>query len=445
MSPIQPIRRTAASLLLIVAVIFTAGALTGCKQKTPEERLQEASQLLQQNQAPLAMIRLKDLVTEAPESEAAIDARMMLAQIYAQYQSKDYFERARQETTAVYEKVGLADPRGYNAFMTTTDLWLATENYDQALSHLESGVATAPEERKIELEMALNGLKMAGDDEELRQEGEVFFEDRMLNHETPSVRGQSRELLVQHFSRLGDLEKANQIYDQYMEKFPDETIISQLEIAKALNMKRMEEFDEDVADSLFEDGVAGMQQQIEDTLNLEDRARLRNDLALYLQSYGQYERAEQQFRKIMEENVQTLTAINAQFQIGQLYMARQETWDQASEHFAQMAKENPGSQIEQRANNARLEIGRFWLRNEGTWDRAEQYYDTLAAENEGTPFGEQAAAIANRIRDGRAQLEQRAAMAAQEAAESEDDAAPAEEDSAADSAAEDSAAPTEGS
>jgi len=37
---------------------------------------------------------------------------------------------------------------------------------------------------------------------------------------------------------------------------------------------------EDVADSLFEDGVAGMQQQIEDTLNLEDRARLRNDLAL---------------------------------------------------------------------------------------------------------------------------------------------------------------------
>ena len=342
----QCLRLSAATLLMVMVI-----SAPGCRKKSPEDRLAEAQALIQEKQIPMATIRLKDLVADSPESEAAIAARYMLAQLYTEYQNEEYYRRALEELRAIYDKVGLNDSRGFDAYSMATDILLVMEKIDEALAHLEAGVDKAAEAQgKEHLRMMAAALRLTMEDEAQQAAGREFFTDAMMNHEEASVRGQAREVLARYHADNEQFAEANQVYQQYILAFPDETIIPQLEIAQALNLKRMS--DEGQADEVFTKASAKMLKQIDEELNLDSRARLLNDLAMYHAAFGDTAGGIELLRRVMAENVRTMTAIQAQFRIGEFLTRSQETWPEALEHFEKMVTENPNTNVGQQAANA---------------------------------------------------------------------------------------------
>lgn len=333
------------SLLLLASVAF----LGSCKKKTPEERYTEAQQLFQEKQVPLAMIKLRDLIAEEPESDAAIEARFALAQINMQLGRPDNFAKALEQTDAIFAKLGFKDNRGFQAYAMKTDILLAQGEVDKALEHLRSGVeksADTPDAQQ-RLQSMYAGLQLAGKDDKLQEEGVAFFRKTMLESDKADQRGQSREVLAEHFRGKKEFAKSNEVYQTYIDKYPSEAVIPQLVMAQALNLKALG--DKEAADVRFKEGSTKMLAQVDQELNLNSRMSLLNDLAKLTEVYGDLEGAEGLFRRIMTDQPRTLTAIQAQMAIGDMY-ARHQQWDKATALFEQMKRENPQSEVGQKAD-----------------------------------------------------------------------------------------------
>jgi tetratricopeptide (TPR) repeat protein len=367
-----------AGLLLAAAI-----SLAGCKETTPEERLQEAAQLLQENQTSLAVLKLKDLVAEQPDAEASVEARFLLAQVYARLGRADNLQKALEQVDAVYKQYGVQEPRGFQAFQMMTELHLALGEFDKALALMNEGVDKATEpEHKNQLQMMRASLMLnAKDNAELEQQAIDYLRETMLNAEQPELRGQARELLANHYRQTGRIAESNEAYTAYIEKYPDEDVIPQLEMAKALGLKSLGE--EEAAESLFEKGAGTIRSQIEEELDLNKRVLIQSDLARMYMAFGKPEKAEEIYRQIMQENTGSRNAINAQFAIGQLYL-QTEQLDKATEHFEQMQRENPGSQIGMQAEQM---VQRIQMYRE---QMAQQEAEAAAAAKGETPAAEPA-------------------------------------------------------
>src|SRR4051812_41108547 len=82
---------------------------SGCNRRTPEERLQKVGEFLQQNDTLSAEVEAKKIVEKNPDDPAAVQARLLLAQIYTRDQRLD---EAVAELEPILDKVSQKDPMG---------------------------------------------------------------------------------------------------------------------------------------------------------------------------------------------------------------------------------------------------------------------------------------------------------------------------------------------
>lgn len=330
------------TLLAVAVISFTAG----CRQSTPEERLEEAVQLLQERQIALATLKLRDLIEDEPETGIATEARFILANVYAQIGRPESFRNALSEMDAVYRQHGPTDMPGFQALSFMVDLHLMLEDYEGALALLEEGIENAAEDERAQSQLVMmrSSLLLNAEEEDRQQTAIDFLRDRMLTADRNEVRGEARELLAQHFRRTAEPERSIQVYQDYIDAFPDDTVNAQLHIAQAIAYRALGEEHQEKAEELFERGADGMEEQIEEELNLQARTEMLNTLALYRAAFGQPEKAEELYRRIMAENPGRMPAIEAQFAIGRLYID-EENWERAIGHYEQIARENPDSHI----------------------------------------------------------------------------------------------------
>ncbi len=347
--------RMAAARLLgqAMVVVLLLGAVLGvsaCRQRTPEERLVEAQQLLQERQIPLAVRRIQDIIAEHPEEDIAIDARFLLAEVYMGLGREDSVRNAIEQLEAVVAQTSIEDPAGQQALTMITELYLMLGEQERAIEHSASIVELAQgvPELEDEARMIHNILLISiGEDEQL-EEARAYLQEMVTKAPNEAIRHQAREILADHYRRLEQWEDSNEVYQLYLDEFPDDPVNPQLVMAQALNLRSAGE--EEASEELFEQGAEAMRVALEEKENERQRAEILGNLAQFYDIFEKPERSEEMFRQIMAEQPATLAAINAQFNIGQLYFRRGE-FDRAIEHYQQMARENPESHIGQTAQN----------------------------------------------------------------------------------------------
>lgn len=337
--------RPSRALLMLGALSLCLVAMTGCGKKSPEEQLQEAMQLLEQRQTPLAIIKLRDIIREHSEEDAGIEARFGLASVYSQLGREENVENALELYRELYDMLGIRDARGFEALGQSIQIKLGQQRFEEALALMDEAVEdSSPDpEMQAALKTQRAALMLLSENEEKRAEGVAFLEATMVDEEgAENLRGQSREVLARHFREEGDYEASNAVYTRYMEAFPEDHILPMLHLAKAVNFKLAE--DEEGRLGAIEEGARLMEEQIEEELNLNRRTQTLNDYARMLSSAGALEKAEQAYRRIMADQPATRAAIDAQFGIAQMYLSN-ERFDKAVEILEQIRRENPDSQI----------------------------------------------------------------------------------------------------
>lgn len=122
------------SRLTLLALLIACALLGGCRSKSPEERLQKAEQLLQQRDTLGAQLEAKAVIKDAPNDPRAVDAHLILAQVYAAEQRAD---DALAELQIVLSKTSQRDRRGVSALSAYLNILKQEKRYDEALKTID--------------------------------------------------------------------------------------------------------------------------------------------------------------------------------------------------------------------------------------------------------------------------------------------------------------------
>jgi len=335
-----------------IAALSCALLLAGCKPAPPAERLAEAQQLLQERQTALAIIKLEQLVADAPDDPATTDARMILGTYFMD--SLRQFKRAEPFFRAVYEKEGVKTERGAAAFMRLVQIPAAQQDFEGALAIVDEAaktIDTANDPEMVDnLAFVRTDVQMASQNDAMTSAALEAWGGIMLESKDPGSRGRAREQLAAWHRRNGDFLKSNEVYDRYLSKFSDDPTTPQLILAQAINLRFIEKFEE--ADVLFDKGQEMMSSTIALELNKQKRGESLVALARYNEAMERYDVAEALMLQAMGENPMTRLAIETQFAIGDMF-AKSRQFDRAIGVFERIDKENPNSNI---GANARQRI-----------------------------------------------------------------------------------------
>jgi lipopolysaccharide biosynthesis regulator YciM len=136
------------------------------------------------------------------------------------------------------------------------------------------------------------------------------------------------------------------VYDEWLAKYPDDSVNPMLVITKAINSQLAGRPEE--AAALLDAGEKSLLAAVEAELNMERKSQMLNDLAQLMAAARAFDRAEAAFRRIMALQPATQTALNAQFQIAEMYL-RNRMPDQAQATLEAIARENANTQIAEMA------------------------------------------------------------------------------------------------
>lgn len=118
--------------LTVVAAALAALCLVlgGCSGRTPEERLQKISQLVQQNDSLGAMLEAREMIKKFPEHPRTVEAHYLLGRVYLMDRRPD---EALAEYEIVLEKVPQGNEFGTNALREYLQLLQGMKRTDDAL------------------------------------------------------------------------------------------------------------------------------------------------------------------------------------------------------------------------------------------------------------------------------------------------------------------------
>lgn len=336
---------------LVLALLFgTLLGLSACRQKTPEERLVEAQELLAERQVALAVRRIQDVIDEHPGEPITIDARFLLTQVYMSLGREDAVRSAIEQLQAIAGITSVEDQAGQQALTMITELYLALDEPEAAIAHSASIVEQASGIPVLEDEARIihNILLLSAGDEEQMDEAREFLRGVIVEAESEPLRHQAREILADHYRRREMWQESNEVYDLFLDAYPGDPVNAQIMMAQALNLRQME--DAAAAEARFDEGAEAMLAHLEEEEDANARADVLRTLSQFYEAFERPDEAEEMLRRIMADQPATLAAINAQFGIGQLRTRRGDL-DGAIELFRQMQRENPESDIGQTAES----------------------------------------------------------------------------------------------
>ncbi len=343
--------RLVASLLLVASTF-----LIGCGPSTPEERFQEAQQLIEERQLALAILKMRELINQEPDSAIIPDVRLTLASVYLNLGRQENLENAVAQFEAVVDQVGFEGAQMGSPVVRAAEAAIGVNlelgKVDEAKAFADEMVARTqgnPDlHERFRVARATINLRPDSDDEAERDEAIAAMQDIIVNGET-AVRHEARELLALYHRREGDFLASNDVYDLYLGTEPEgeDRIVAEVLIGKALNLRQAEREEEAV--ELFQQGVMTLETLLEEELEIPARVDILRTLATYHTAFGEVDKAVDYRRRAMGEQPMTRGAIQDQTAIGDLYV-RAGRFDEAIAHFQQMKAENPESAISQRAD-----------------------------------------------------------------------------------------------
>lgn len=336
-----------------VASMVVVGA-TGCREKTPAESLERAQQLLDERQTAQAVLELKKLVSKAPNDPAAPTARLLLARFYT---NQGNGPRALEELEAAWKVAGVADERGQEALDAIVSIRSQLKDYEGALKTIDEAIAASAEKdaafadswrvRRAEFQLATT------EDATIADAARAALRTMALDHADPATRGFARETLVNAHKSKGDFAAANAVYADYLAKYPDDSIRSQLRLAMAVNRISAGETEAGRAD--FDEAAKSVVAEADAELDKQARARMLLDLSQFHRLIGDLDGAEALMRRVMGENAMSRLAIETQFGISEMFVGAglsrgdDALFEKGLAVLDQIQRENPGSNIEMTA------------------------------------------------------------------------------------------------
>lgn len=120
--------------LLICITAAAALTMTGCDRRTPEERLATAFQFYQQGDAASAEMEALKVVDKAPDDPMAVQASLLLAQIYA---SQNRLEEAQLQLESALQHVSQLEPMGKEVLRMYLASLTGQKKYDEAVKAVD--------------------------------------------------------------------------------------------------------------------------------------------------------------------------------------------------------------------------------------------------------------------------------------------------------------------
>ncbi|MEQ8820817.1 MAG: hypothetical protein RLY93_11285 [Sumerlaeia bacterium] len=343
------------SMTLLLAAVAFLGA--GCKQQTPEERFEEAMTLMQEGQTARGVIKLKELVRELPEDPVAPAANLQLARYYVREANAN---KALEHLQEVLEGRAIGDPAAQEAIQGIVAIRLQLQDYDTALEVLDSAVEEAEgivrEDLLLQRAQVLRAIGTQTENEDMVQQALAELRDLMLTAGNEGMRGSAREELAQYYRQRGDLAASNEVYDAYIEAYPGDRIVTQLEMAKAINLRNAGQQEE--AEAAFEEAAAAMRAEAEGELDRVARGEMMLNLARYHELMGYNSEARAMMEKVMGDNVGTMLALRTQFDIARME-AQSGNLDEAQAIYERMVKDNPNSSVSAQAEQMLAQLSQI--------------------------------------------------------------------------------------
>lgn len=141
--------------LLCHVVLVGTVLLSGCGGASPDEMLQEAMGLMQQQNFVAARHRLEELVKNHPDYDLAPEARVMIADCFN-------YEQRPDDATAVYKEIAVANKPGaatWKANFRLADMALMDKKFEEAEGYYRASIASVTQ---VELILqSMNSLGMA--------------------------------------------------------------------------------------------------------------------------------------------------------------------------------------------------------------------------------------------------------------------------------------------
>jgi len=353
--------------MLVVSLALTAG--TGCRKKTPDERLQEIQDLFRDQKIVNAVLKSKELIRDFPDDPAAYEARAALAFYY--FQTGDP-ERAHEYLEQIYRGLGLLDYRGFGAVLQDAEIYQMQEDYETALSTLDWALETVPHDAETtpELLMAKASLLVKSDN---TTEGIRLYREMMLKAPQPQVRGGARERLAQFYRRRNEYQKEIDVYNDYEQAFDEPTIKPQFDIIRGLALKNLGKTEEGQA--LFDEGIETLKKDAQG--ELEQNKAIGNWMAVaqYYLVADMPEEAAETLKTIREEYPQNPASVEAGVALGDIYVSL-DRFDDALAVYNKVREENPlgpvAGQMLQRIRQAEATTGTLSMESGGTTGTTEE-------------------------------------------------------------------------
>lgn len=185
---------------LSAVLLVTALWLGGCTGRTPEERLQKVGQLFQQRDYLGARLEAKELILKFPESEEAITARFVLAQIYNADNQPD---EALSELSQILARKNQKDPAGIQALGFSIEILKRNKRYDEAYQLIDRFQKEYANDHLTSLQLSVARADVMADAGETTP-ARRLLEGFLRESTSPVERRQFRSLIGNTFMREND-------------------------------------------------------------------------------------------------------------------------------------------------------------------------------------------------------------------------------------------------
>lgn len=190
------------------AVAGVALTLAGCSGKTPEERLERASMLLQQRDTLAATLEAREIIKKYPDHPAAVHAHGLLSQVYLMERRPD---EALAELEAVLEKVPQTNQFGREALGTYLRLLEQMRRFDDAFKTIDRYQSEYADDHMTSLSLTVARISILTNSGQTTEARTMLVPMRETTTE-PATRMLYLEMLSNTHAAEGDTTKALELF-----------------------------------------------------------------------------------------------------------------------------------------------------------------------------------------------------------------------------------------
>lgn len=290
----MPFSRLTKSIILVSIVV----ALAGCNRRSPEERLQSATEFMQQNDMISAEMEARKVIEKAPDDPAAIQARHLLAEIYIR---EERLEDAKAELEAALEKVSQKEELGRRTLQAYLAVLQRAQDYEGALKTVEKYQQENADDdgTSLSLEVARAEIQTrAGQTTTARQ----ILQRLAENTTSPAELTLYRNLTVATFQRDNDTTRGIEYLQGQIAKVTDEQDRRDLLSALARSYAAVGNY-EKTRETLVE-ATQAYDRAVERELDANLRMRMAFELGNLYAHTGNYAGARRVFQALFDSGIQ---------------------------------------------------------------------------------------------------------------------------------------------